>query len=99
MKNKKLSITIYLILVIIVFISIIILNILGKKERVGYLSDFNLNIDKTLQINGLNIEETGKSFEIEDKLDETSITNYIFTNNSITNYSYGFRIKYYSKVF
>ena len=99
MKNKKLFITIYSIFVIIVFISVLLLNILGKKERIGYLSEFKLNIDKTLQINGLDIEETKKLFEINDKLDVSSITNYIFTNNSITNYSYDFRIKYYSKVF
>ncbi|WIH89665.1 hypothetical protein NEI02_08110 [Brachyspira pilosicoli] len=99
MKNKKLFITIYSIFVIIVFISVILLNILGKKERIGYLSEFKLNIDKTLQINRLDIEETKKLFELNDKLDVSSITNYIFTNNSITNYSYDFRIKYYSKVF
>lgn len=99
MKNKKLFITIYSIFVIIVFISVLLLNILGKKERIGYLSEFKLNIDKTLQINGLDIEETKKLFDLNDKLDISSITNYIFTNNSITNYSYDFRIKYYSKVF
>ncbi|SUW08828.1 Uncharacterised protein [Brachyspira pilosicoli] len=99
MKNKKLFITIYSILIIIVFISVLLLNILGKKERIGYLSEFKLNIDKTLQINRLDSEETKKLFEINDKLDVSSITNYIFTNNSITNYSYDFRIKYYSKVF
>lgn len=99
MKNKKLFITIYSIFVIIVFISVLLLNILGKKERIGYLSEFKLNIDKTLQINGLDIEETKKLFDLNDKLDVSSITNYIFTNNSITNYSYDFRIKYYSKVF
>ncbi|AGA66889.1 hypothetical protein BPP43_08470 [Brachyspira pilosicoli P43/6/78] len=99
MKNKKLFITIYSILIIIVFISVVLLNILGKKERIGYLSEFKLNIDKTLQINGLDIEETKKLFDLNDKLDVSSITNYIFTNNSITNYSYDFRIKYYSKVF
>lgn len=99
MKNKKLFITIYSILIIIVFISVLLLNILGKKERIGYLSELKLNIDKTLQINRLDSEETKKLFEINDKLDVSSITNYIFTNNSITNYSYDFRIKYYSKVF
>ena len=99
MKNNKLFITIYSIFVIIVFISVLLLNILGKKERIGYLSEFKLNIDKTLQINGLDIEETKKLFDLNDKLDVSSITNYIFTNNSITNYSYDFRIKYYSKVF
>ncbi|WP_288694860.1 hypothetical protein [uncultured Brachyspira sp.] len=99
MKNNKLFITIYSIFVIIVFISVLLLNILGKKERIGYLSEFKLNIDETLQINGLDIEETKKLFDLNDKLDVSSITNYIFTNSAITNYSYDFRIKYYSKVF
>ena len=99
MKNKALFLKIYLIFVVIVFILIVLLSLLGLKERVGYLSEFRLNIDKTLEINGLDIEETKTLFMIEDELDESSITNYIFTNDSITNYSYNFRIKYYSKVF
>ena len=32
-------------------------------------------------------------------LDEEGIKNYIFTNESITNYSYGFKVQYYDKVF
>ena len=99
MKNKNLLFKISIIIASVLILSIIILSLLGLKERVGYLSEFKLNIDKTLQINGLDIEETKKLFEINDKLDVSSITNYIFTNNSITNYSYNFRIKYYSKVF
>ena len=50
-------------------------------------------------MNGLNIENTKQLFTIDNKLDEISITNYIFTNTSIINYSYDFKIKYYSKVF
>ena len=99
MKNKNLLFKISIIIAYVLILSIIILSLLGLKERVGYLSEFRLNIDKTLEINGLDIEETKKLFEINDKLDVSSITNYIFTNNSITNYSYDFRIKYYSKVF
>ncbi|MEI0610566.1 hypothetical protein, partial [Brachyspira pilosicoli] len=99
LKRNKILVSIICAIVAVIIISIIILAFLGKKERVGYLSDFNLNIDKTLKINGFNINETRQLFTIEDKLDEMSITNYIFTNVSITNYSYDFRLKCYSKVF
>lgn len=72
MKNKKLFFKIYIPFVIITIISLIVLQILGSKSRVGYLSDFELK-------------------------------NYypiINANNTIaTNYSYGFRIRYYDKVF
>ena len=96
---KKIIIKNIFVLFCIIILTIITLGLLGIKQRIGYLSDLNLNIDKTLEINGLDIEETKKLFEVNDKLDVSNITNYIFTNNSITNYSYDFRIKYYSKVF
>ena len=71
-KNKKLFLKIYIPFVIITIIALIVLQILGSKSRVGYLSDFELK-------------------------------NYypiINANNTIaTNYSYGFRIRYYDKVF
>ena len=99
MKNKEWFLRILIIVISVIIISIIVLALLGKKERVGYLSDLNLNIDNTLEINGLDIYQIKKLFTIDDKLDEAAITNYIFTNDSITNYNYGFKIKYYSKVF
>ncbi|WIH87387.1 hypothetical protein [Brachyspira pilosicoli] len=100
MKSKKiLIIKISVIIISLLILSIITLSLLAKKERIGYLSEFKLNIDETLQINGLDINETKQLFTIDNNLYETSITNYIFTNSSITNYSYSFRIKYYSKVF
>ena len=71
-KSKNLFLKIYIPFVIITIISLIVLQILGSKSRVGYLSDFELK-------------------------------NYypiINANNTIaTNYSYGFRIRYYDKVF
>ncbi|MEI0612073.1 hypothetical protein [Brachyspira pilosicoli] len=96
MKNKDVFLKIFIILTII---SIIILALLGRKERVGYLSDFNLDIDNTLEINGLNLYKTKKLFTINNKLDKIAITSYIFSNDTITNYKYVFKIKYYSKVF
>ena len=89
MKNKKLFIKIYVLLVIICILSLIILNVLGKNERKGYLTNFYLNINETLKLN--NIKN-----EFNSKLD---INNFIYTNENITNYVYGFRLSYYSKVF
>ena len=97
MKNKKLFLGIYIILLFILFISLTILAILGKKERVGYLSEFKINVDKTLELNYINIEEIKELFG--SKFDYDSITNYLLTNESITIYSYDFRIKYYDKIF
>lgn len=54
MKNKKLFFRIYLIFLIILFISIVLLAFLGNRKRIGYLSEFKINIDKTLELNGLN---------------------------------------------
>ena len=99
MKNKKLIFNISITIASVLILAIITLVLLGKKERIGYLSEFNLDINNTLQLNALDINETKLLFTIDNKLDKTSITNFIFTNTSITNYSYNFRIKYYSKIF
>ena len=97
MKIKNLFLKIYIPFVIIISIALIILQILGSKNRIGYLTDFNLNIDRTLELNNLNdiIEE----FTIDGKLDEEYVINYLLTNENITNYIYHFRIRYYDKVF
>lgn len=99
MKNKKILFKIITIIIAILVISIIMLAILGIKERKGYLSDFKLNIDKTLEINGLDINKTIQLFTIDDKLDEIAINDFIFTNSYITNYNYHFKIKYCTKIF
>ncbi|QTM03440.1 hypothetical protein GQX62_07265 [Brachyspira hyodysenteriae] len=97
MKIKKLFLKIYLFLIILSILSLIIFYLLGNKNRIGYLGDFEYNVDNTLRINGLlNIKD---NFIVDGKLDYKSINNFIFTNDSITNYSYSFRIKYYDKVF
>ena len=97
MKNKNLFLKIYIPFVIVTIIALIVLQILGSKKRIGYLTDFNLNIERTLSLNSLtNINE---SFTIDEKLDEESIKNYLLTNENITNYVYQFRIRYYDKIF
>ncbi|WP_252195333.1 hypothetical protein [Brachyspira hyodysenteriae] len=100
MKNKKLFLKIYLFLLILCIFTLIILYILGNKNRIGYLGEFvfdEYHIEHPLKLNGLlDIKE---DYTTDDELDEESIKQFIFTNEAITNYSYGFRIKYYDKVF
>ena len=70
---------------------------MGSKKRIGYLTDFNLEIDRTLGLNNLN--DIREDFTVDGKLDEESIKNYLLTNENITNYVHHFRIRYYDKVF
>ena len=90
-KNKNLFLKIYILFVIIISVALIILQILGSKNRIGYLTDFNLNIDKTLELNNLE--------NINNDLDEEGLKNFILNNENITNYIYHFRIRYYDKTF
>ena len=88
-KNKNLFLKIYILFVIIISIALIILQILGSKKRVGYLTDFNLNIERTLKIN-------------ENKfIKYIKLNGYNFTNENIINYKYvyQFKIRYYDKTF
>ena len=96
-KNKKLFLKIYIPFVIIISIALIVLQILGSKKRIGYLTDFNLNIKRTLKLN--NLENIMTNYIIDDELDEEGIENYILTNENITNYVHQFRIRYYDKIF
>ena len=96
-KNKNLFLKIYIPFVIITIIALIVLQILGSKKRIGYLTEFNLNIDRTLELN--NINDIRKDFTVDGKLDEENIKNYLLTNDNITNYVHHFRIRYYDKVF
>lgn len=98
MKNNKL----FLSILIIFIAALIILIALGYKTRIGYLTEFKFDeyhINRTLELNGLNIDEVKKTFTIDNTLNNEALINYIFTNEAITNYSYGFRIQYYSKIF
>ncbi|TXJ59018.1 hypothetical protein EPJ74_11520 [Brachyspira aalborgi] len=90
-KNKNLFLKIYILFVIIISVALIVLQILGSKKRVGYLTDFKLNVAKTLELNNLE--------NINNELDEEGLKNFILNNENITNYIYHFRIRYYDKVF
>ena len=92
-KNKNLFLKIYIPFVIIISIALIILQILGSKNRIGYLTDFKLNVYKTLELNNL------ENFIIREKSDEEKLSNYLLANENITNYIYHFRIRYYDKTF
>ena len=70
MKNKKLFFVIYIIFITVIVISIITLSFLGYKERIGYLSDFKINIYSTLQLNGFDVNKIEKLFIIDNKIDE-----------------------------
>ena len=76
MKHKNLFLKIYIPFVIVTIIALIVLQILGSKSRIGYLTEFDLIVDKTLELNN------------SENIDE-----------SITNYIYHFKIRYYDKVF
>ena len=90
-KNKNLFLKIYILFVIIISVALIILQILGSKNRVGYLTDFSLNIEKMLNLYDLE--------NINNELDEEGLKNFILNNENITNYIYHFRIRYYDKTF
>ena len=97
MKHKNLFLKIYIPFVIITIIALIVLQILGSKKRIGYLTDFNFEIDRTLELNNLN--DIKENFIIDNELDEGRLKNYLLTNENITNYVYHFRIRYYDKIF
>ncbi|TXJ58321.1 hypothetical protein EPJ67_02660 [Brachyspira aalborgi] len=90
-KNKNLFLKIYIPFVIITIITLIVLQILGSKNRIGYLTDFNLNIERMLNLYDLE--------NINNELDEEGLKNFILNNENITNYIYHFRIRYYDKTF
>ena len=49
-KNKNLFLKIYILFLIITIITLIVLQILGSKNRIGYLTDFSLVVDKTMKL-------------------------------------------------
>ena len=97
MKIKNLFLKIYIPFVILTIIALMVLQNLGSKKRIGYLADFHLNIERTLELN--NLEDIKKDFSINGELDEEGIKNYLLTNENITSYVHQFRIRYFDKVF
>lgn len=93
MNKNKLLIGICIAIISVLTIALLTLSFLGSKTRIGYLTDFNLNIEETSKLNDLD------DFAIGDEFYEESVKNYLLTNENITNYVYRFRIRYYDKVF
>ena len=97
------------IIILIIMGSISILYILGLKPRIGYLSEFNLQIENTLKLNNIyytNIIDENNYKESKyllnnnrEKFNSETIIKFINTNKNITKYEYSFRIKYYTKIF
>ncbi|AEM20790.1 hypothetical protein Bint_0156 [Brachyspira intermedia PWS/A] len=69
---------------LLISILFLILNILGRITRVGYLSDFQLDIQKTLELNNIKDVEDVES---------------IYTNKNIKIYFYNYKLKYYNNIF
>ena len=67
-KNKNLFLKIYIPFVIITIITLIVLQILGSKNRIGYLTDFNLNIERMLNLYDLE--------NINNELDDEGLKNF-----------------------
>lgn len=85
MKNSKLLLKIYISLLIVCIITLIVFSILGKKTRICYISEFKFDeshINRTLEIN--NLEYVKNNFYKDNILDNKAITEYIYTNKSIT---------------
>lgn len=62
---------------------------MGKIERKAYLSNFKIDIEKTIKANDI----------VNSSIILSELENFILTNQSITNYVYSFKVEYYSKIF
>ncbi|MEI0532102.1 hypothetical protein R4I97_11130 [Brachyspira pilosicoli] len=72
MKLKKILMNIYISILILYFITLIVLSVLGSKERVGYLSGISLNTEETFLYNTNNLE-------INDIKNDNIIRNYAYS--------------------
>ena len=92
---KKIATISFCIVIIILFTIFLI----GNKYRYGYLSDLELDIYKTLDINNIEYYKFSDSNLLLDANNCILDKDYILTNNSIKKYVYNFKINYYSKIF
>lgn len=99
MKNTKILNIICALILFLIIITGIYLSILGNKTRIGYLTNLDLNLYSTLELNNIDIDEVENLFTIDNILNKKELTNYVLTNELIRNYNYNFRVGYYSKVF
>ncbi len=90
--KRKYIFRFFISLYIVLFFLLILLSIIGYNDRLGYVSDLNLDYHNTFIYNGISDENI-----LTNTLDVKNI--FLSTNKTITNYIYNFRINYYTKVF
>ena len=77
-KGKRIFFIIYFSILFIFLLSLITLSILGNKNRIGYLTDFQLDIDKTDRLNTLYDAKTNYVYKFKIRYYDK-----IFRNNDI----------------
>lgn len=92
MRSKKLFLKIYIPILIIYSIFIIVFSILAIKANSinGYIDSITFNEELTIKINNIDYDSL---INIENK------SEYLLTNENITNYVYNFRVEFYDKVY
>ena len=92
MINKKLFLKIYIPILIIYSIFIIVFSILAIKANLinGYIGSIVFNEDLTIKINNI---DSDSLFNVENK------SEYLLTNENITNYVYNCRVEFYDKIY
>ncbi len=95
LKNK-----IFIIFISFIFFLLFILFVLGNISRVGYLSEFKLNINDTLLYNKVDFYIVDDRVFIDNKsfnIDDSNLEYYLLNNKYINNYIYSFRVTYSNK--
>ena len=92
MRSKKLFLKIYIPILIAYSLFIIVFSILAIKANSirGYINNINLNEDLTIKMNNIDYDSL---INVENR------SEYLLTNESITNYIYNFRVEFYDKVY
>ena len=83
--KRKYIFRFFISLYIVLFFLLILLSIIGYNDRLGYVSDLNLDYHNTFIYNGISDENI-----LTNTLDVKNI--FLSTNKTITNYIYNFRI-------
>lgn len=92
MRSKKLFLKIYIPILIIYSIFIIVFSILAIKANSinGYIDSITFNEELTIKINNIDYDSL---INIENK------SEYLLTNENITNYVYNCRVEFYDKIY
>lgn len=92
MKYKRLFLKIYIPILIIYCIFVIVFSILAIKANSinGYIDGITFNEEFTIKINNIDYDSL---LNIENK------SEYLLTNENISNYIYSFRVEFYDKIY